>query len=172
MQWFARFIWNRIEYVLQYLMFAAFHIWPLQPLINNPVFYYNSQIIARYCGRVFMAPALKGLHCISPISYSPISVFAYSVFANSIFAYPVLTYSVFAHSVLAYSVFAYPVLAYSVLACVFLEVSVYIEFAYTVYSPITFIICSSANRFILYILYILSRFRSQFKFVFCLFTYK
>ena len=32
-------IWNRIEYYN--LIFAVFHLWPLQLLINNPVFYYN-----------------------------------------------------------------------------------------------------------------------------------
>ena len=31
--------WNRIEYYN--LIFAVFHLWPLQLLINNPVFYYN-----------------------------------------------------------------------------------------------------------------------------------
>ena len=36
---FVLLIWNRIEYYN--LIFAVFHLWPLQLLINNPVFYYN-----------------------------------------------------------------------------------------------------------------------------------
>ena len=77
-------------------------------------------------------------------------LFAYSVFAYSVFAYSVFTYSVFAYSVFAYSVFTYSLFAYY----------------YNIFS--------SANQFIVDIVYILSKFRFALhicKFVICLLTH-
>ena len=90
------------------------------------------------------------------------SVFTYSVLAYSVFAYSVFAYSVFAYPVLAYSVFAYSMFAYSVclpIPCSPIPYISPISSSLIPYLPITRIIFSSANQFIVDTIHILSRFR-------------
>ena len=141
---------------------------------------------------VFHLVAFEGLHCISPISYSPISVFAYfrvRLFRICLFRIRLFCVGLFCIrlfrvcllrirlprvdlfrvlqfldvSVFAYSVFAYSVFAYSIFA--------YIEFAYFVFAYRYIIIFSSANQFIVDIINILSRFRFALQIVIFLPTY-